>query len=334
MIRPSRAPTPPASDALPKALLRIVYFGTGEIGLPSLRWLLTAQGVRMAGVVTQPDRPAGRHLSAHPPAVKVLALEHGLPVFQPENLRKDEDVLAALEALQADIFVVMAYGQMLPRRVLQMPRLACVNLHASLLPRHRGASPIQSAILAGDAESGLSLMHVTARLDAGDVILTSPLPLSPEETGGGLHDRLADLGPGLLDRGLPLLADGSAPRMPQDEALVTIATKLDRQDGLIDWSQASDFLERKIRAYDPWPGTNTPVVTPRGPQRLKVFPPLTFVSSEPGEPSASPLQCNAAGEWHFRTGTPGVGIVPAKVQPEGKRPMTLAEFVRGYVTVA
>lgn len=312
-------------------MIKVVYFGTGEIGLPSLGWLLDSPEVELAGVVTQPDRPVGRHAALQPPPVKVLAQERGRPVLQPEVLRRDDDVLRTLESFAADIFVVMAYGQMLPRRVLGMPRVACVNLHASLLPRHRGASPIQSAILAGDRESGLSLMHVTPRLDAGDVILTSSIPLAPDETGGSLHDRLADLGPGLLERGLPSLAIGQAPRHPQEEGLATVATKLERTDGVIDWSEPAEMIGRRIRAYHPWPGTSTAVRTAKGPVRLKVFPPVALVAVEPspGEPG-QPRRDLAAG-WHFTTSRAGLGLLPDKVQPDGKKPMSLAEFARGYL---
>ncbi|MCB1079629.1 MAG: methionyl-tRNA formyltransferase, partial [Verrucomicrobiae bacterium] len=178
--------------------MRLVFMGTGEIALPSLRWLIEQSGQEVVGVWTQPDKPVGRQQTLTSPEVKVIAQAAGIPVFQPETFRKNPAAVDELRAIAPDIAIVMAYGQILPRAVIRIPRIACVNLHASLLPRHRGASPIQAAIRDGDAETGITLMHVVSALDAGDMIVKHTLPISPDDTGGTLHDKLAELGPAIL----------------------------------------------------------------------------------------------------------------------------------------
>ena len=235
--------------------MKLVYLGSGDIGLPTLRALLASRHELLA-VVTQPDRPVGRHqiLTAGP--IKALALAADIPVLQPERIRRPEAV-EAMRALGADVFVVFAYGQILPKSVLDAPRVACLNLHASLLPRHRGAAPIQAAILAGDAESGLTVMYMDEGLDTGDALLERRFPLAPDETGGSLHDRLAELAPGALAEALDALAAGTAPRRPQDPALATHAPKLGRQSGRIDWTRDAVSLARLVRAMNPWPGAFT-----------------------------------------------------------------------------
>ena len=232
--------------------MRIVFLGTGDIGIPSFRWLLQSDH-EVVGLVTQPDRPVGRKLVMTPPQIKTIAQEAGISVEQPERIRKN---LGFLRAWNPEVIVVMAYGQILPVALLELPSLACVNLHASMLPRHRGASPIQAAIREGDLESGVTVMHVAKGLDTGDVILTHSFPLSEEETGGSLHDRLAEAAPGALEEALSLLAKKGreAPRFPQDESLATYAPKLTREDGEIDWARPAVELARKLRAYDPWTG--------------------------------------------------------------------------------
>src|SRR3954466_2719602 len=194
-------------------MMRIVFLGTGDIGVPTLRWLLAAPGITVAAVVTQPDKPAGRKMELHASAIKTLALEHGLPVLQPRKIREP----AALEEVRAfapDLIVVMAYGQILPKALLYMPTVASLNLHASLLPKYRGAAPIQAAIEAGDRESGVAVMYMAEGLDTGDVLLAKSLPIRRRETGGSLHDRLALIAPEALADALPLLAQGTAPRIP------------------------------------------------------------------------------------------------------------------------
>lgn len=232
--------------------MRVLFIGTGDIGLPSLDWLLASGRHQVVGVVTQPDKPVGRKQVLTPPQTKVRALAAGVPVLQPAKIRHAVDELAAL---RADVAVVVAYGQILSRAVLDAPRLGCLNIHASLLPRHRGASPIQAAIREGDAETGVTIMFMDEGLDTGDILLMDRLPVQCDDTGGTLHDKLAAMAPTSLARALDLLEQDAAPRQPQENALATYAGKLTREDGRIDWLQGADRIERTIRAYSPWPGT-------------------------------------------------------------------------------
>ena len=234
--------------------------GSGEIGLPTLRWLAHSSAANLVGVVTQPDKPAGRSQTLSPPAPKKLAATLGLPILQPAKLRRSEE-LDRIAELSPDLIVVMAYGQILPKRLLEMPTLACLNLHASILPRHRGAAPIQASILAGDRFTGLTVMYMAEGLDTGDILLTSPIAIRRRETGGSLHDRLAALGPEALASAFELILSHQAPRIPQDESKATYAAKLDRESGRIDWSQDCWQLDRLIRAMNPWPGAFTLVRT-------------------------------------------------------------------------
>jgi methionyl-tRNA formyltransferase len=233
--------------------MRILFIGTGDIGLPSLEWLLTTHKHEVVGVVTQPDKPAGRKLVMTPPQAKVRALAAGLTVLQPPKIRH---IVDELKAFDADVAVVVAYGQILPKSVLEVPRHACLNIHASLLPRHRGASPIQAAIRDGDAETGVTIMFMDEGLDTGDILLMDAMPILPTDTGGALHDKLALAAPASLEKALDLIAAGNPPRTPQDHASSTHCGKLKREDGRLHWTRSSTELERLIRAYNPWPGTN------------------------------------------------------------------------------
>ena len=231
--------------------LRIVFAGTPEFAVPSLR-AATQRGEVLA-VYTQPDRPAGRGRGLTPSPVKLEAAARGLPVLQPESL-KGELSRDALRALQPDLMVVVAYGLLLPQRILEVPRFGCWNVHASLLPRWRGAAPIQRAIEAGDAETGVCLMQMEKGLDTGPVLLSQRLPIGPEETAGQLHDRLAGLGAQVLADGLGLLRAGMRPvPQPQPAQGVTYAHKLDKAEAKLDWTQPAEALARKVRAFNPWP---------------------------------------------------------------------------------
>ncbi len=202
-------------------------------------------------VYTQPDRPAGRGQKLMPSAVKALAVAHDIPVFQPQTLR-NADAQAELAALKPDLMVVVAYGLILPQVVLDIPRLGCINSHASLLPRWRGAAPIQRAVEAGDAESGVTVMRMEAGLDTGPMLLKVVTPISADDTGGTLHDRLAEMGPPAVVQAIAGLADGSLQGEVQDDALATYAHKLNKDEARIDWSRPAVELERKIRAFNPW----------------------------------------------------------------------------------
>src|SRR6516164_1692287 len=259
--------------------MRIVFIGTGEIGVPTLRALLNSEH-EVVAVVTQPDKPVGREQRIEPPPIKraligrarppafaeATAGKPGAPIFQPARI-KDPQTIEQIRDLTPDVILVMAYGQILPRDVLQIPRLACLNLHVSLLPRWRGAAPIQAAIAACDCETGITAMYMDEGLDTGDILLQRNIKILPNDTGGSLHDRLAQIAPEALLESLRLVAAGSAPRIPQDHARATYAPKLKREHGLIDWSESAEAIERKIRAYNPWPGAFMKVSS----QNLKIF---------------------------------------------------------------
>jgi methionyl-tRNA formyltransferase len=239
--------------------LRVVFAGTPAFAVPPLMALHAAH--TLVGVLTQPDRPAGRgrELAASP--VKHKALEYGIPVLQPQRLRGDAaalgQMLAQLDALQPDVMVVVAYGLLLPREVLQLPRLGCLNIHASLLPRWRGAAPIQRAILAGDAATGVAIMQMDEGLDTGAVLASAQLPIGVETTSATLHDQLAELGAAQLLIALEGLAAGRLQAVPQPTEGVTYAQKLSRAESAIDWRRDAVEIDRQIRAFNPWPAAET-----------------------------------------------------------------------------
>jgi len=231
--------------------MRIVFAGTPEFAVPSL--VAAAQRNEVVAVYTQPDRPAGRGRAMTPSPVKLEALKRGLPVLQPETL-KTELSHDALRALKPDVMIVVAYGLLLPQSILDIPKYGCWNVHASLLPRWRGAAPIQRAIEAGDAQTGACLMQMEKGLDTGPVLLKQVLDIAPDETAGQLHDRLAKLGAQVLADGIGLLRAGMKPvPQPQPAEGATYARKLEKSEARLDWSQPADVLERKVRAFDPWP---------------------------------------------------------------------------------
>ncbi|MCY1411545.1 Methionyl-tRNA formyltransferase [compost metagenome] len=231
--------------------MRIVFAGTPEFAAEHLKALLDSP-YEVVAVYTQPDRPAGRGQKLMPSPVKQLAQQHGITVLQPPTLRAPE-AQAELAALQPDLMVVVAYGLILPQVVLDIPRLGCINSHASLLPRWRGAAPIQRAVEAGDAESGVTVMRMEAGLDTGPMLLKVSTPISAQDTGGTLHDRLAELGPPAVIRAIAGLAAGTLEGEIQDDALATYAHKLNKDEARIDWSRPAVELERLVRAFNPWP---------------------------------------------------------------------------------
>ncbi|MFQ3673867.1 MAG: methionyl-tRNA formyltransferase, partial [Aggregatilineales bacterium] len=233
-------------------MARIVFMGTPEFAVPSLNALIRHHEV--VGVVTQPDRPAGRGGELRPPPVKQLALAHGIPCVQPVKLREVKDWLRAQDA---DLFVVAAFGQILPQSVLDMPKHGCLNVHGSLLPRWRGAAPIHAAIRAGDAETGITIMLMDAGLDTGPMLTKASTPITADDTSATLHDRMAALGASLLIETIPPYLNGEITPQPQDDALATYAPQIDKDEGRIDWHAPAAQIERTIRAFDPWPGTFT-----------------------------------------------------------------------------
>jgi methionyl-tRNA formyltransferase len=258
---------------------RIVFAGTPEFALASLAALVDAGHIPVA-VYTQPDRPAGRGRRTTESPVKGFAEQAGIPVLQPETLR-DEAVASELEALNPDILIVAAYGLILPQRILDIPTHGCLNVHASVLPRWRGAAPIQAAILAGDNSTGVSLMRMTAGLDCGPVFSDRITGIGEHETAGELHDRLATLGGDLLVSDLPKIVAGSLEAVEQNEALATYAGKIKKQDAEIDWTESADALHRHIRAYNPVPGA---YFHADDSLRVKVWraSPVDSINAEPG----------------------------------------------------
>ena len=304
--------------------MRIAFFGSGEIGVPTLLRLLSSDHEVIA-VVTQPDKPVGREQHVEPPPIKRALSGSGrsrsTPIFQPAKI-KDQQIVDKIRGLTPDAIVVFAYGQILPRDVLEIPSLACLNLHASLLPRWRGAAPIQAAIAAGDRETGITAMYMDEGLDTGDILLQRNVEILPTDTGGSLHDRLAHIAPNALLESLRVVAAGNAPRIPQDNAYATYAPKLKREHGLIDWSQSAQAIERKIRAYSPWPGAFMKVDS----QNLKIFcASVVDLDGEPGEILRSDKELIVgAGKGALSLG---------EVQLEGKRRMTATEFLRGHAAL-
>jgi len=298
--------------------MRVVFIGTGEIGVPALQALMRSGEHQVIGVVTQPDKPVGREQRIEQPPIKRALIGTKISVLQPERI-KDRQSIEEIRALAPDAIVVMAYGQILPRAILEIPPFACLNLHASLLPRWRGAAPIQAAIAAGDRETGITVMYMDEGLDTGDILLQRKIDILPTDTGESLHDRLAQIAPKALLEALQLLAKNNAPRIPQDNALATYAPKLTRHDGKIDWSEPAEIIERKIRAFNPWPGAFMELDG----RHLKIFSAsIVNLSGKPGEILRSERELViAAGKDALSLGD---------VQLEGKRRMNTAQFLRGY----
>lgn len=235
--------------------MRVVFFGTGAIGWPTLKALLEDATYEVDAIFTQPDRPAGRERKLRSSPIKDAVAGKKIPLYQPERIRESES-LAILEGLSPDVIVVAAYGQILPASILQLPKYGCLNIHASLLPRHRGASPINAAILSGDEKSGITIMQMDEGLDTGAIWIQSALSIGPRETAGQLHDRLGELAPEALFRTLDLVRRGEKP-VAQEDGLATHAPKLKREDGALDWMRSARELDWQIRGLTPWPGAYT-----------------------------------------------------------------------------
>lgn len=306
--------------------MRAVYMGTPEIAAVILKSVLASEH-EVVAVVTQPDKPKGRgHEMAFPP-VKEVALEAGIPVLQPQRA-KDETFLEEIKALNPDIILVAAYGKLLPKVLLELPKFGCINVHASLLPKYRGASPIQWAVINGDEKSGVTIMHMAEAMDTGDMILTQEVTLDKEETAGSLHDKLAEIGGPLLLSAMHALETGRAPRLKQNDEEATYVTMLDKTMGNMDFKKSAVVLERLIRGLNPWPTAYTKLDG----KLLKIW--------KAEVASAEELTRE---EKHMEPGTvlrvekerigilTGDGILWVKeLQLEGKRKMTAEEFLRGF----
>lgn len=301
--------------------MRIVFMGTPDFAVPSLKQLIQ-DGHEIAGVYTQPDKPKNRGMKLTPPPVKVVAQEHNLPVFQPKTLR-DEDVQRELAELAPELVVVAAYGKLLPKAVLELPALGCINVHSSLLPKYRGAAPINWAILNGEQETGVTIMHMAEALDAGDIILQAATPIDRNESVEQLHDRLAEMGAELLSKAVTALAEGTAPRIPQDESQYTYAPMLSRELSPIDWSRSALEIHNQIRGLVPWPATTMEL---KG-TKFKVF--ASLLTGETVEqPGGTVLGSDKKG-IRMVCGDGGVLCI-TEVQAPGKKRMKAVDYLRGH----
>lgn len=298
--------------------MRIVFFGTPDLALPTLA-RLHAEGHEIAAVYTQPDRPVGRHGKPAPPPVKRWAMAHGIPVRQPRSLRRPE-VVEELARQRPEVLVLVAYGLILPQAVLDAAPHGGLNLHPSLLPRHRGPAPVAGALLAGDVETGVTIMLMDAGMDTGPILAQERTEIEPEEDAAALSDRLAHLGADLMARTLPRWANGEITPRPQDDAQATYTRMLTKRDGELDWRLPAETLARQVRAYQPWPGTATRW---RG-RMLKVL----AARPEPVQVTAEPGTVVPHGEGAAVATGDGL-LVLRSVQLEGRRPATIEEFLRG-----
>lgn len=302
--------------------MKIVYMGTPDFAVPALAALVDAR-YQVAGVVTQPDKPKGRGKTLVPTPVKEEALKHGIPVYQPRKVREPEFV-ETLKEMEPDIIIVAAFGQIIPKEILDMPKFGCINIHASLLPKYRGAAPIQQAVINGDKEAGVTIMKMGTGLDTGDMISQASVLLTKDETGGSLFDRLADLGAGLLVKTLPSIFDRTAVYKPQPEESPTpYAGMITKQMGLLDFHKNAEELERLIRGMDPWPSA------------------YTFLNGKSLKVWKAAVEQKASGQEEpgTVTGTDKEGIhvtcgqdslILKEIQLEGKKRMDAAAFLRGY----
>lgn len=301
---------------------RIVFMGTPEFALPALKSLIDSS-YEVVAVYTQPDRPAGRGRGFTLSPVKKLAISYGLQVVQPETLREAREI-EQFKGFKTDAVVVAAYGQMLPNEVLNFPKYGCLNIHPSLLPRHRGASPIITAILQGDEVTGVSIMLLDAGMDTGPVLKQRRVPISPEDTAGSLSNKLAQAGADLLLETLPLWLEGKIKPQPQDENLATYTKRITKEDGQIDWHLPALEIGRRIRAFNPWPGCYS---WWQG-KRLKISDAVPLPGALIGEPgSVMALGLDSPTPVGVIAGNGILGL--CQVQMEGRRLMSAAEFVRG-----
>ena len=303
--------------------MRIVFMGTPDFAVPSLEGLIGA-GHQVCGVFCQPDKPVGRHQNKlQAPPVKQTALKHGIPVFQPTKLR-DGTALAQLKELDPELIVVAAYGRILPDDILELPPMGCINVHSSLLPKYRGAAPINWAVINGETETGVTIMYMAAELDAGDIIAQASTPIDPEETVETLHDRLAQMGGALLVKTVAELAAGTARRTPQDPEQVTFAPLLSRALSPIDWTRPAKAIHDQVRGLVPWPATSTDIL---GGGAVKVFA-VRETGEDTGKAPGSILSagkdgiCVACGD--------GKVLAITELQAPGSRRMAAADYLRGH----
>ncbi|HVU28473.1 MAG TPA: methionyl-tRNA formyltransferase [Verrucomicrobiae bacterium] len=299
--------------------MKIIFMGTAELSCASLEKLARAQQFQIAAVVTQPDKPKGRDLKLQCSPVKILAQQLNLPVLQPAKAR-DEQFTSQLRALQPDLIVVVAYGQILPQAILDLPKFGCVNVHTSLLPKYRGAAPIQSVILNGETETGATIMKMDAGLDTGEIISQSRVPILPEDNSQTLHDRLAQLGADLLVKTIPDYVAGKISPKPQPAEGATYAAKIKKEDGKIDWNEPAEKILNRLRAFTPWPG----IFTFLNGQLLKIW--RAEILGKSGEAGAI-LSADKNGIV-VAGGKDALRIL--ELQREGGRKLNAQEFLAGH----
>ncbi len=297
--------------------LRIIFAGTPDFAARHLQALIQSEH-QIVGVYSQPDRPAGRGKKLKASEVKALALEHELPVFQPQSL-KNEDALTELKSLNADIMIVVAYGLILPKAILEAPRLGCLNVHGSILPRWRGAAPIQRAIWAGDEDTGVTIMQMDEGLDTGDMLHISRCPIAADETSASLYTKLAELGPGALVQTINKLANGELIAEPQNDELANYAKKLSKEEANIDWTMDAVQIERNIRAFNPWPVCFTQM----GEHSVKIYQALVVEQTGP----AGVVLSSDKNGIVVACGKQALSIT--QLQPQGKKPMAISDFLNG-----
>jgi methionyl-tRNA formyltransferase len=308
-------------------MMRIIFMGTPELAAVSLRRLLASPEFQLAAVVTQPDQPKGRGLKLQPSPVKEVAQQANLTVLQPQRARED-NFIQQLTALQPELIAVAAYGQILPKAILDLPRFGCLNVHTSLLPKYRGAAPIQHAILNGEAETGVTIMKMDVGLDTGDILAQERTPIAASDNSQTLHDRLADLGAGLLVRTIPQYVSGAIQPRPQLAEGVTHAPKIKKTDGEIDWTQPARVIWNRVRALVPWPGAFTHLPAQPQPQLLKIW------EVEPVERSGEAGSVLEAAKHEIIIGCGSGALRVLVLQREGGRRMSAAEFLAGHPLVA
>ena len=304
--------------------MRIIFIGTGDIGLPALQALTKAANHHVLAVVTQPDKPVGRQLKLAASPIKEAAFKLHLQIYQPEKIGSATTV-AQLKYLKPDVIVVAAYGQILPKEVLELPPHGCLNLHASLLPKYRGASPVHAAVAAGERYSGMTIMWMDEGLDTGDILLQESTSLGRRETAESLHDRLGKLGADALLKALALIENGKAPRIKQDPEMATLTKKIKKEHGHIKWDRPQREIDAHIRAMTPWPSAYTWIPQEKDQKMLKIF--TTIISHRAKGQPGEILRVDK----HGILVAAGVGgLLLREVQMEGKKRMHAAEFARGF----
>ena len=311
----------------PTEKIRLIFMGTPEFSLPGLKALIAAPNLEIVGVFTQPDKPVGRHQVLTPPPVKVLAKQHNLAIFQPEKIKTNTEII---KSLKPDLIIVIAYGQIIPPDILALPTYGCLNVHASLLPKYRGAACLNAPILNGDKETGVTVMQMAAGLDTGPILRQAKIKLYGQETLADVHDELSQLGAELL---VPTILDfigGKIKPQVQDEQAATYVKTLNKEDGKIDWTKSATEIERLIRAYNPWPGSYTLIKSGGPDQSSEKILKILAVKSEPVKINKYKIGEMFLDNGQLLTQCGQDALAILKLQLAGGRPTTATEFLRGH----